>query len=260
MTTEAAATDVRDITRLHRDTDARQVALGVYDRLIALLEELSPEEWQRTTECAPWTVSDMVGHMIGAAKAAASVPEMLRQQAHGLRRRSDFDGNAMDAFNDLQVRDHAHLSPDERIAELRRLAPLAVAGRMRLPGLLRRVNVPLDTGGSVAEGSPEKLNLGRLMDAVYTRDEWLHRIDIARATGRSPDVDSDADRRVVEDVVADWAVRHGQPFRLTLHGPAGGRFHQGDDGEVLEMDAVEFCRSLSGRASAEGLLRTRLLF
>lgn len=253
-------TDVADITRIRREADAREVALVTYDRLFLLLEDLDREEWERPTECEPWTVADMVGHMIGAAKAAISFRDMVRQQVHGLRRKGEFDGNAMDAFNDLQVRDHAHLSPEERLAELRRLAPAAVRGRMRLPGLVRRVTVPLDTGGSVPEGTPETLGLGHLMDAVYTRDEWLHRIDIARATDRAPDVDSDADRRIVEDVVAEWADRHGRPFTLRLSGPAGGSFRQGSGGETLDMDAVEFCRVLSGRAHGDGLLATRVLF
>ena len=260
MTTETGTTDVRAITPIRRDTDAREVALGAYDRLLVLLESLSPGEWQRTTECDPWSVSDMVGHMIGAAKAAISVPEMLRQQFHGLRRKGAFGGNAMDAFNDLQVRDHADLTPQERIAELRRLAPRAVDARMRLPGVIRRVTVPLDMTGSTAPGSPSRLNLGHLMDAVYTRDVWLHRIDIARAAERVPEVDADVDRRVVEDVVAEWAGRHAAPFELLLSGPAGGRFRQGAQGMRIEMDAVEFCRALSGRAPAEGLLGTRVIF
>lgn len=256
----ATDVDVHDITRLRRDTDAREVALETYERLFALLEQLTPAEWRRPTECAPWTVADMVGHMIGAARSAISFREMLRQQLYGFRRKGDFDGNALDACNDLQVRDHAHLSHEERLAELRRLAPAAVDGRMRLPGLLRRVTVPLDTGGSIAAGTPTRLNLGHLMDVVYTRDEWLHRIDIARAVGRSPDVDGHADRRIVEDIVAEWAGRHGQALTLRLHGPAGGAFRQGTGGGTLEMDAVEFCRALSGRVPAEGLLATRVLF
>lgn len=260
MTTGTSAVDVREITRIRRDTDAREIALATYERLFALLEQLTPDEWHRTTECPPWTVADMVGHMIGAAKSATSVRELLRQQFHGFRHKRAFDGNALDACNDLQVRDHEHLTPEQRLAELRRLAPDAVGGRMRLPALLRRRSVPMDTGGSVAEGTPPTVNLGHLMDVIYTRDEWLHRIDIARAVGRRPDVDSDADRRIVEDVVAEWAGRHGQPLTLVLHGPAGGTFRQGKDGHTLEMDAVEFCRALSGRAPAEGLLATRVLF
>lgn len=260
MTTESAVTEARDITRIRRDTDAREVALGAYDRLLGILEELRPGEWQRTTECDPWTVADMVGHMIGAAKAAISFRELLRQQFHGVRRKSAFGGNAMDAFNDLQVRDHAGLTPPERIAELRRLAPQAVDARMRLPGVIRRITVPLDLSGSAPEGSPAKLNLGHLMDAVYTRDVWLHRVDIARAVGRTPDVDHDVDRRVVEDVIAEWAERHAASFELDLSGPAGGRFRQGTGGARIEMDAVEFCRVLSGRAPGEGLLRSRVVF
>ena len=131
---------------------------------------------------------------------------------------------------------------------------------MRFPGLLRKVNVPLAQSGSTADGMPTSLNMGHLMDVIYTRDAWLHRVDIARATGRKPLADSEADHRVVEDVVAEWAGRHGKHFTLTLTGPAGGTFRQGTGGPDLELDAVEFCRTLSGRATGEGLLATRLLF
>jgi hypothetical protein len=42
---------------------------------------------------------------------------------------------------------------------------------------------------------------------------------------------------------------------LTLTGPAGGRYVAGGgSGEELVLDAVEFCRTLSGRASGTGLL------
>jgi len=32
----------------------------------------------------------------------------------------------------------------------------------------------------------------------------------------------DHDARIVADVVAEWAGRHGRPFTLHLTGPAGG--------------------------------------
>jgi hypothetical protein len=98
------------------------------------------------------------------------------------------------------------------------------------------------------------------MDVILTRDVWLHRIDICRAAGRRPDLDEDVDGRIVADVVADWATHHGLPVDLELTGPAGGHFVQGDDGEHLTLDAVEFCRILSGRAEGEGLLRTKVVF
>ena len=88
------------------------------------------------------------------------------------------------------------------------------------------------------------------------RDTWMHRGDIARATGRELVLTPDHDGRIVADVVAEWARRHGRPFRLVLEGPAGGEFVQGDDGEQLRLDAVEFCRVLSGRGRWRRTTRT----
>ena len=95
---------------------------------------------------------------------------------------------------------------------------------------------------------------------IYTRDVWMYRLDIARATDRPADLDATVDRRIVEDVVAEWAERHSRPVRLTLSGPAGGEFRQGEGGPHLELDPVEFCRILSDRAPADGVLTTRVLF
>jgi hypothetical protein len=58
--------------------------------------------------------------------------------------------------------------------------------------------------------------------------------------------------------VAEWAERHGAPYDLTLTGPAGGRWT--GTGEAIELDAVEFCRVVSGRGEAAGLLRTQVPF
>lgn len=263
---------VSELRRITRDSDAREVALAAYARLIELLERLEPDEWERPTECDGWDVASMVGHVIGAGEAGASLSQNLRQLWYGKRNAARFGGNALDATNDLQVRQHAGLRPAERIAVLREVAPAAVDGRLGLPRPLRRVSVPLDGGGSTAAGMPTRLPLGHLMDVVYTRDVWLHTIDIARATSVSYEPDPRVDGRIVEDVVAEWAGRHGEPFGLVLEGPAGGRFRQGSGGVSLHLDAVEFCRILSGRAEppAEGagadaatvdrLLTARLVF
>lgn len=61
--------------------------------------------------------------------------------------------------------------------------------------------------------------------------------------------------------MAEWARRHGRPFTLHLTGPAGGAYVQGPgDGAELTLDAVEFCRILSGRATGDGLLGRRVPF
>ena len=250
---------VEEIRPIARSTDAREVALAAYERLTGLLEQLEPEDWDAPTECPGWDVAAMVGHLIGAGKSCASLRESVRQQRWARKRAGEFEDNALDAANELQVRDHAGLSPAERIAALREVAPRAVRGRMRFPRPLRRASVALDASGSSAPGMPSRLSFGHLMDVIYTRDVWLHTIDIARATGRAYVPDTAVDSRIVEDVVAEWARRHGEPFVLVLSGPAGARFRSGEGGGHLHLDAVECCRILSGRADAAHALEAATL-
>lgn len=107
---------------------------------------------------------------------------------------------------------------------------------------------------------PETWRLGYLLDIILTRDPWMHRVDIAGATGREMELTSQHDGRIIADVVAEWSRRHSQPFTLTLTGPAGGTYVAGDGGERLTIDAIEFCRTLSGRTSGSGLLAQEVPF
>jgi hypothetical protein len=110
------------------------------------------------------------------------------------------------------------------------------------------------------DGTKETWAMGYLLDVILTRDTWMHRIDIARATGRPLALTSDHDGRIVADVVAEWRRRHGQPFVLHLDGLAGGDYISGTGGEEITIDAIEFCRILSGRASGAGLLTQEVPF
>nr|WP_246221525.1 maleylpyruvate isomerase family mycothiol-dependent enzyme [Phytoactinopolyspora mesophila] len=257
---EPAVTTIDEIVRIERRNDARALAEHAYTAILALLDELEPADWNARTECPAWTVADMVGHMIGAAKGHASMRQSIREQVWAARHKKDFGGSSLDAMNARQVAAHADLTPPERIAQLREIAPAAVRGRMRTPALMRRMRIAMPAAGSVVAGMPDQIVLGHLMDVILTRDVWLHRIDIARATGRELDWDPEADGRIVADVVAEWGARHGQPFSLELTGPIGGHYRHGGGGEQLTMDAVEFCRVLSGRAQGDGLLVTKVFF
>jgi uncharacterized protein (TIGR03083 family) len=246
--------DIDNVNPIEWGEEAASLATAAYEALLTDLEALSPDGWDATTVCAPWTVADMVRHLIGAAKSNASMRETVRQQLYGARHKSDFGGNALDATNDLQISDHRDLDATELVDALRDIYPKAVRGRMRTPGLMRRINVPIAAGGSTADGMPAKLNMGDLMRVVYTRDIWLHRIDIARAVGREPSVDARIDGRIISDIVKEWSDRHGQPFDLTLTGPAGGRYVRAGGGPTIELDAIEFAWILSGRGRADGNL------
>jgi hypothetical protein len=91
----------------------------------------------------------------------------------------------------------------------------------------------------------------------------MHRADAARALSRTPELSAGHDGRIVADVVAEWARRHGKPFMLDLTGPAGGTYSHAPDHpgtEHLSLDAVDFCRALAGRGHPVGLLTTIVAF
>ena len=114
-------------------------------------------------------------------------------------------------------------------------------------------------------GVDEIWSIGYLIDTILTRDPWMHRIDVCRATGAEAVVTADHDGVLVADVVTEWAARHGQSCEVRLTGAAGGSwsFSGSADSrgvERIEMDAIKFCRVLSGRVTAVGLLATPVPF
>ncbi|MFW5934171.1 MAG: maleylpyruvate isomerase family mycothiol-dependent enzyme, partial [Actinomycetota bacterium] len=201
----STTTDIDELTRIARGAEAWRLATAAYDALLELLTSLLAEEWEQPTVCQPWTVADTVRHLLGAAQAHASIPEFLRQQTWALRHKGEFDDNALDAWTGLHVRRHAGLGPQHLLERLRETAPRAVRARSRFPALLGRIAVPVDETGNTAAGSPAKVTLGQLNTVVFTRDTWLHRIDIARAIGREPELDRHVDGRIIEDLVIEWA-------------------------------------------------------
>ncbi|MDP3892375.1 maleylpyruvate isomerase family mycothiol-dependent enzyme [Nocardioides sp.] len=234
--------------------DAMRLAATAYQRFAAAIAELSDEDWERPTDCAEWDVRAMVAHVGGMADFAASPLEMRRQLR--LAKASGREPS-IDALTQLQVEEHVHLSPTDLVAAARRSGDRAARGRRRTPGLIRRRRLPEP---QVVNGRTEFWSIGFLTDVILTRDTWLHRIDVCRATSREPVLTAEHDGRIVADVVAEWAARHGRPYRLTLTGPAGGTWASGDDGDLVVMDAVDFCRTLSGRAHGTGLLSTEVPF
>jgi uncharacterized protein (TIGR03083 family) len=155
------------------------------------------------------------------------------------------------------VAKHAGDSPPEIITRFARVAPKAVTGRRRAPGFVRRRALPMQQQvGELAES----WTFGFLIDVVLTRDTWMHRIDLCRAVGREPELTADHDGVLVADVVAEWAARHEAACSLALTGPAGGTWAWGSGGPELRLDAVEFCRLLSGRGAGAGLLGVQVPF
>lgn len=163
----------------------------------------------------------------------------------------------IDALTDLQVQERAALTPAQITWRFRSTGPRAARGRRRTPAFIRRRRMPIaqPVGDAV-----EWWAIGYLTDVIRTRDVWMHRVDITRATSRPMHLTADHDGVLLADVVAEWASRHQQAYTLHLTGPAGGSWSSGTGGPSLELDAVEFCRILSGRGHGTGLLAVKVPF
>ncbi|MDT0276416.1 maleylpyruvate isomerase family mycothiol-dependent enzyme [Blastococcus goldschmidtiae] len=251
MTAPAPALSRPRTAALDRDT-AYRLAATEYARIHAVLRDLSADDWNRSTDCPGWDVTAMAAHVLGMAEMAASVREMARQQ-----RLAGKAGGGIDALTDVQVRTHAGLDGPAIVTALETTTPRALRGRRRMSRIAGRVKLPEE---QVMADVREYWRIGFLLDVVLTRDVWMHRVDVCRATGHELELTPGHDGVLVADVVAEWAQRHGRPYRLVLTGPAGGRWSSGTGGEELELDAVEFCRVLSGRGSGAGLLGQQVPF
>ncbi len=111
----------------------------------------------------------------------------------------------IDDMTATQVRERAQLRTAELIERFTAAAPRAVRARRRVPALVRsnarfKQDPPFDA---------ERWTYGFLVDTIFTRDPWIHRArHLARHRPRQV-LTREHDGRIVADVVAEWARRHG---------------------------------------------------
>ncbi len=251
MMTARPVDTIQPFTRSSTESLARTE----YARMTSQLRSLAPGEWARPTDCPLWDVRAVAGHSLGMMATFTGFRRLFGAMGTAARTSKRNGGPMIDALTAQQVADHADLTTDELIARIDEISPRAARWRAKAPWLFRKMPMKQEVGGTV-----ETWSMGFLLDTILTRDPWMHRIDIARATGRELELSAAHDGRIVADVVADLARRYNKPFTLTLTGPAGGDFIAGDgSGEHITIDAIEMCRTLSGRASADAPQRTGLL-
>lgn len=232
--------------------EAGRLATTEAERVLTLIESLAGADWAQPTDCTEWTVRDMVAHLAGATAAWSSWAEFRRQNIGNPYMKEAT--MSIDAINRRQLEDRQPATSADLVAEFREMAPRAVRTRQRLPWLLRNLWLPF---GPPLGFAP----LSYLTDTIYTRDQWMHRVDITRATGREMVVTPEHYGRMVALVVRDLGQRlKGQlqgRLHLLLRGEAGGRFSfDGGAGPeaVIEMEVVTFNRLASGRLAAEQAL------
>lgn len=224
------------------------------DRFLALVTTLSDDDWEKPTACTLWNVRQMLAHVTGAAASYARWAEFKRQNSLKVQRPYRVSGlSFLDSLNQIQVDDRASATPGALIDELRTVGPRAIATRERLPGLLRAIRVPLPELGFVP--------IGYLTDLIYTRDMWMHRFDICRATGREMRLTPQHDGRITALVVRDLARKltprlRGRAVAYELTGISGGRWSLGENLRplaIISMDVLDFHLLASGRLPANEL-------
>ena len=212
------------------------------ERFLALVETLAPDDWDKPTACTAWTVRDMLAHQAGGYASGTSYREMIRQYST-LPKKGQLPE---DAVNDLQVRERANRSPAELIAELRQVGPVAIQKWAYQFRLVKPIAIPHPVGGL--------LSLRHLMWIIHSRDTWMHRLDICRATGREFHQTREHDGRIVALTMrdVDRALRNklgGQAVIFDLTGVAGGvwKVGSGDAVATIQIDALDFSIFASGR-------------
>ena len=243
------AINTRDIPVIGHQ-EAMRLAETECERMLDLVRRLDHSDWSRPTDCTEWSVKDIVIHQLGEAAAVGSIREMVHQMRAA--RLLPKTLARVDRLNAVHVRERRYLSPEQLLQLLPQAFRRALRARRRAPALIRKIRLSADSFGRVS--------FGYLNDVVVTRDSLIHRVDIIRATGKPMVVTADHEGRIVADVVRDWAAHHGQAFSLRLSGPASGKYRAGSGGEEIALDALEFCRILSGRAPGERLLKTQVMF
>jgi len=232
--------DAARVPQTDRDQAAR-IGHAEGQAAAALLRQLTDSDWQRPTDCPEWDVRALVSHLVGQCEDGLRLRTSLRRELAGRRR---YPGKtSIDAHMAVQVGEHRDEPGPELAERFALLWPRAVQARQRRPTAVRRVTL-----SSGLLGMP-RFSLGYLLDIIYTRDLWMHRLDLARATGQ-PFQAGDHDRHIVEQAVRDLALTWpAAPVALELTGPAGGSWliGSGEPATVIQAEATAWMRALSGR-------------
>lgn len=228
--------------------EAMGMASFELERFLALVTSLSEDEWEKPTACPRWNVRQMLAHVTGAAASYARWSEFKRQNSFKVQRPYRVSGlSFLDSLNQIQVDDRASATPAALIDELQTVGPRAIATRARLPMLLRALRVPLPALGIVP--------IGYLTDLIYTRDMWMHRLDICRATGREMIQTSHHDGRITALVVRDLVRKltprlGGRAVAYELTSISGGCWSLGENVRPIAritIDVLDFHLLAAGR-------------
>ena len=245
--------NAENISYTHAD-EAHRLLTTALSRFMTLIESLNADDWSKPTACTAWNVHDMVAHQAGGYASGTSYKEMIRQYTS----KPQPGQLPEDAINDLQVGERADKTPSDLIAELKQVGEIAAHNWAYGFNAIKWISTPHPIGGFMP--------IRHLMWVIHSRDTWMHRLDICRATNRLFEQTREHDGRIVELVVFDTAKKlnkklNGQAITLSLTGIAGGtwKIGKGEPATEMEMDALDFNIFISGRFSYEDGLKRAVI-
>jgi uncharacterized protein (TIGR03083 family) len=212
--------------------------LDTFQQLVASLHD---DDWPKPTASHGWSVKDLVAHVAGQFEEQARFGTFRRRLREGKRRYPD--RIALDAHNQYQIDELSGLSTGELKAHLAEHVPPALKAIRRAPWFVRRMPSTL----FFPEPPLPDRRMSYLFDVLTSRDTWMHRLEIADATGRPFTVDGhdlDVVDRVMEDLAQAWT---GPGLKIELTGAIKGIWSLGTDPEATSADGLTLMRHLSGR-------------
>ena len=229
-----------------------------FERFMQVIESLNADDWTKPTACTDWNVHDIVAHQAGGYVSGINYKEMIR--VIRLYTRKVRPGRLPeDTVNEFHVNERADKSPTELITELRQAGPSAIQNWAYQFRLIKPIVTSHPIGGVKSQRY--------YMWIIHSRDTWMHRLDICRATGQRFEQTREHDGRINELVVLDLAqslknTLGKRALNLVLTGIAGGAWKIGltEPEATIEMDTLDFNIYASGRFNhEEGLTRAKLL-
>lgn len=252
--TPASTTAASSVQR-PRAAEAAAIGRAELACFLDLIAGLHPDELDRPTHCSLWSVRDLVAHQASHAQSGSGIRGFFAQLDPRLVRPYRKTGMSMlDALNQAQVDRRKDRPFEAVVAELRQETAASIESRMRLHPLTRAIRVPVHPVGLMP--------LSTLLMEIFPRDMWIHRLDIADATGRPFSLEAEHNDAVVAGIVRDAGRQASKRLRsiaveLRLRGPRERAWSFGTGERVsMAMDIADFARLTSERAAPEQVLQS----
>jgi uncharacterized protein (TIGR03083 family) len=225
--------------------DARPFFARSRSELIDLLDTLAPDEWHRPTAAAPWTVHDVVAHLLGDDVGRIS---RARDQYVAPGGRADESlPQLVHRLNDEWVRATARISPRLLVDLLRTTTP-QVMGYWQEADLAAQG--PAVSWAGLGE-APVWLDCAR----DFTED-WVHQQQIRQAVGQDSPDEPDVLHAVLETFLraVPYTLDHHAPepgtagrLAVTVPGAAGGTWtwRRADGGWVWTHPSSQAATSIT---------------